>query len=66
MSLDFPVEWLPSQLVALVALGIGSAFLGADRHAPTSRALGTAFIAFMADPRHRAIWSAGGFDPPGG
>ena len=46
MSLDFPVEWLPSQLVALVALGIGSAFLGADRHAPTSRALGTAFIAF--------------------
>jgi molybdate transport system substrate-binding protein len=23
-----------------------------------------AFIAFMTDPRHRAAWSAGGFDPP--
>jgi class 3 adenylate cyclase len=46
VNLDFPVEWLPSQLVALVALGIGGAFLGADRRAPTSRALGTAFIAF--------------------
>jgi hypothetical protein len=22
-----------------------------------------AFIAFMTDPRHRAAWSAGGFDP---
>lgn len=46
MFLDFPIEWLPSQLVALVALGIGVAFLGADLRAPTSRALGTAFIAF--------------------
>ena len=27
---------------------------------------GTAFIAFMADPQHRAVWSGGGFDPPGG
>lgn len=44
--LDFPVEWLPSQLVALVGLGIGVAFLGADFRAPTSRALGVSFIAF--------------------
>jgi len=27
---------------------------------------GQAFIAFMADPQHRAVWSDGGFDPPGG
>ena len=26
---------------------------------------GAAFIAFMADPQHRAVWSEGGFDPPG-
>ncbi len=25
-----------------------------------------AFIAFMDDPTHRAVWSAGGFDPPQG
>jgi len=25
---------------------------------------GKAFIAFMADPRHRTVWSEGGFDPP--
>jgi len=26
---------------------------------------GAAFIAFMADPAHRAVWTHGGFDPPG-
>ncbi len=25
---------------------------------------GEAFIAFMADPKHRAVWTHGGFDPP--
>jgi molybdate transport system substrate-binding protein len=25
---------------------------------------GKAFIAFMLDPQHRAVWSEGGFDPP--
>jgi molybdate transport system substrate-binding protein len=25
---------------------------------------GAAFIAFMSDPKHRAIWTDGGFDPP--
>jgi len=25
---------------------------------------GTAFIAFMADPKNRAVWTQGGFDPP--
>lgn len=46
MIFDFPVEWLPSQLVALVSLGIGIAFISADFRAPTSRALALAFIAF--------------------
>lgn len=46
MSVDFPVDWLPSLLVALVAFGIGVAFLSADFRAPTSRALGIAFVAF--------------------
>ncbi|MGQ0620137.1 MAG: adenylate/guanylate cyclase domain-containing protein [Panacagrimonas sp.] len=46
MSFDFPVEWLPSQLVAMVSLGIGIAFISADFRAPTSRALALAFIAF--------------------
>ncbi len=46
MSFDFPAEWLPNILVAVVALGIGVAFLAADFRAPTSRALGVAFIAF--------------------
>lgn len=46
MNLDFPVAWLPSLLVALVGLGIGVAFLSADFRAPTSRALGIAFVAF--------------------
>lgn len=41
-----PPEWLPSLLVAVVGLGIGLAFLGADYRAPTSRALALAFIAF--------------------
>ncbi len=27
---------------------------------------GQAFIAFMCDPQHRAVWSEGGFDPPKG
>jgi len=27
---------------------------------------GKAFIAFMSDPRQRAVWSEGGFDPPKG
>ena len=46
MILHLPPDWLPSQLVALVGLGIGVAFLSADFRAPTSRALGVAFIAF--------------------
>ncbi len=46
MIFDLPAEWLPSQLIALVSLGIGVAFLSADFRAPTSRALGVAFIAF--------------------
>lgn len=46
MSLDFPVEWMPNLLVAVVGFGIGVAFLSADFRAPTSRALGIAFIAF--------------------
>jgi len=25
---------------------------------------GGAFIAFMTDPQHRAVWTSGGFDPP--
>jgi molybdate transport system substrate-binding protein len=25
---------------------------------------GAAFIAFMSDPKHRVIWTDGGFDPP--
>jgi molybdate transport system substrate-binding protein len=25
---------------------------------------GAAFIAFMCDPKHRAVWTEGGFDPP--
>ena len=25
---------------------------------------GEAFIAFMCDPKHRAVWTHGGFDPP--
>jgi len=25
---------------------------------------GAAFIAFMSDPKHRAVWGEGGFDPP--
>jgi molybdate transport system substrate-binding protein len=25
---------------------------------------GAAFIAFMGDPKHRAVWTQGGFDPP--
>lgn len=67
MSLNFPVEWLPSQLVALVALGIGVAFLGADRRAPTSRALGTAFIAFGFSIGLSLPLSGGeGPVPPGG
>lgn len=44
--MHIPVDWLPSQLVALVSLGIGAAFLFADFRAPTSRALAIAFIAF--------------------
>lgn len=48
MILDVPAAWLPSQLVALVGLGIGLAFLIADFRAPTSRALGIAFVAFAA------------------
>lgn len=43
---DIPAAWVSSQLVALVGLGIGIAFLSADFRAPTSRALGIAFIAF--------------------
>lgn len=43
---DLPVEWLPSQLVALVSLGIGIAFISADFRSPTSRALAIAFMAF--------------------
>ena len=27
---------------------------------------GAAFVGFMADPAHRAAWTHGGFDPPGG
>jgi molybdate transport system substrate-binding protein len=27
-------------------------------------AAGTAFIAFMSDRQHRAVWTQGGFDPP--
>ena len=27
---------------------------------------GVAFIAFMCDPAHRAVWAHGGFDPPAG
>lgn len=46
MIADLPLAWLPSQLIALVSLGIGIAFLSADFRAPTSRALGVAFIAF--------------------
>jgi molybdate transport system substrate-binding protein len=26
--------------------------------------VGASFIAFMADPEHRAVWTNGGFDPP--
>ena len=43
-----PADWLPSQLVALVALGIGAAFILADIRSPTSRALALAFVAFAA------------------
>ena len=46
MIQNLPADWLPSQLVALVGLGIGLAFLIADFRAPTSRALALAFIAF--------------------
>ena len=38
--LDFPVEWLPSQLVALVGLGIGVAFLGAAAFAGLGLVIG--------------------------
>ncbi|MGQ0529311.1 MAG: adenylate/guanylate cyclase domain-containing protein [Panacagrimonas sp.] len=48
MIFQLPADWLPSLLVALVGLGIGVAFLVADFRAPTSRALGVAFIAFGA------------------
>ncbi len=41
-----PTEWLPIQLVALVSLGMGIAFIAADARSPTSRALALAFVAF--------------------
>ena len=46
MLFDIPPEWLPIQLVALVSLGMGAAFIAADFSSPTSRALSLAFVAF--------------------
>ena len=43
---EISAAWLPNQLVALVSLGIGIAFITADLRSPTSRALALAFIAF--------------------
>ena len=33
--------------------------------ASAARDVGVAFIAFVADPAHRAAWTQAGFDPPG-
>jgi adenylate cyclase len=64
---NVPVEWLPSQLAALVGLGIGLAFLIADFRAPTSRVLGVAFIAFAVSVGLSLPLSGGsGAVPPAG
>jgi class 3 adenylate cyclase len=39
-------EWLPSLLVAIVALGMSAAFVSADYRSPTSRSLALALAAF--------------------
>jgi molybdate transport system substrate-binding protein len=46
---------------ALQLTTIYGAAVSAKSAAPEA---GAAFIAFMRDPKHRAIWTDGGFDPP--
>ena len=59
-----------ADLAVLAALGITAAAVRAPRIAIVAMRdddvvrAGTAFIAFMRDPKHRAVWTAGGFDPP--
>jgi molybdate transport system substrate-binding protein len=49
---------LPAEVQLITIYGAAVTTMG---KAPEAAA---AFIAFMTDPRHRAAWSAGGFDPP--
>lgn len=43
---SIPAEWVPSLLVAVVALGMATAFVSADFRSRTSRALALALISF--------------------
>jgi molybdate transport system substrate-binding protein len=47
--------------VAIQLTTIYGAAVTAKSAAPEA---GAAFIAFMADPKHRPVWNEGGFDPP--
>jgi molybdate transport system substrate-binding protein len=51
---------LPAEIQLTTIYGAG---VTAASAAPEA---GAAFIAFMRDPAHRAVWDHGGFDPPGG
>jgi molybdate transport system substrate-binding protein len=44
------------QLTTIYGAGVTTASAAPDA--------GEAFIAFMRDPKHRAVWTHGGFDPP--
>jgi molybdate transport system substrate-binding protein len=46
----------PIQLTTIYGAAVTAASVAADA--------GAAFIAFMADPVHRAEWMLAGFDPP--
>jgi molybdate transport system substrate-binding protein len=49
---------LPAEIQLTTIYGAAVTTLGGSPDAAA------AFIGFMTDPRHRAPWSAGGFDPP--
>lgn len=49
---------LPAAVQLTTVYGAAATTLGREPDAAA------AFVAFMTDPRHRAAWSAGGFDPP--
>jgi len=65
----YPKSEVLDQRLTLVAplppaIGLTTIYGAAVAAKSAAPQAGAAFIAFMSDPKNRALWIAGGFDPP--